>query len=676
MAAARVGRPCTDASTASPSSASAVISSPSRRTSVAGSRRSRLTGLPGAGVQDARDRIRPAVESAGLEWPLRRVVVNLSPGTLRKEGPGLDLPVAMGVLAATAQVPAAALGGWAFAGRAVAPGRPGPHPGRAVGRDRRGARGPAGRRRPGRERRRGRPGRRSRGRRRGLARGGGRVPAGDVAADRSRGDRSARGHEARRGSRGGPRSGAGPPGPRGRGGRRPQRPHGRSTRRGQDDARAPARHDPADDVARRVARGHPAALGGRPPGRRADPRAALPLAAPHGVARGAARRRHRVPAPGRGVARAPRGAVPGRVHGVPPRRGRGAASAPRGRSRRRHADGGLGRVPGAVHPRRRREPLPVRVRRRPGPAMHVSRRPAADLSGQAHGPAARPRRHPAGDPASHQARAARRTAGRVVVLGPRTRRAGPIAAASALRAASVSRATPSSPVPSRDARRGSRRTRASSSRRRSTSTRSRVAGSTARSRSRGRSRTSRERTSSNRTTSSRRSRTARPRRCRSSSVPSEARALGPWATWPPGYGSGDEDRRALFVLSALRGISPRNLIPIAVEQRFGGRHPRVDPRGPRRQRERPGVRARPGSRRDRPRRRGLRVAPRHVGLGRVPEPAPPDPRSARCDLPDRTSAARRDVGRRRRRRPALHRLGAGGRGSRSGAGWPWPVSRS
>ena len=75
-----------------------------------------LTGLPGAGVQDARDRIRPAVESAGLEWPLRRVVVNLSPGTLRKEGPGLDLPVAMGVLAATAQVPAAELDGWVFAG--------------------------------------------------------------------------------------------------------------------------------------------------------------------------------------------------------------------------------------------------------------------------------------------------------------------------------------------------------------------------------------------------------------------------------------------------------------------------------------------------------------------------------------------------------------------------------
>ena len=75
-----------------------------------------LTGLPGATVQDARDRIRPAVESARLEWPLRRVVVNLSPGNLRKEGPGLDLPVAMGVLAATAQVRPPGLAGWVFIG--------------------------------------------------------------------------------------------------------------------------------------------------------------------------------------------------------------------------------------------------------------------------------------------------------------------------------------------------------------------------------------------------------------------------------------------------------------------------------------------------------------------------------------------------------------------------------
>jgi magnesium chelatase family protein len=75
-----------------------------------------MTGLPGTAVQDARDRIRPAVESAGFEWPLRRVVVNLSPGNLRKEGPGLDLPVAMVVLAATAQVPSTLLDRYAFAG--------------------------------------------------------------------------------------------------------------------------------------------------------------------------------------------------------------------------------------------------------------------------------------------------------------------------------------------------------------------------------------------------------------------------------------------------------------------------------------------------------------------------------------------------------------------------------
>jgi magnesium chelatase family protein len=75
-----------------------------------------LSGLPGTGVLDGRERVRPAVESAGLAWPLRRVVVNLSPANIRKEGPGFDLPIAMGVLAASAQVPAALLRSYAFAG--------------------------------------------------------------------------------------------------------------------------------------------------------------------------------------------------------------------------------------------------------------------------------------------------------------------------------------------------------------------------------------------------------------------------------------------------------------------------------------------------------------------------------------------------------------------------------
>jgi len=88
-----------------------------------------FTGLPGAAVNDARDRVRPAVESAGLEWPLRRVVVNLAPANLRKDGPGLDLPVAVGVLAATGQVPAKAVGGLAFAGELSLKGELLPTPG-------------------------------------------------------------------------------------------------------------------------------------------------------------------------------------------------------------------------------------------------------------------------------------------------------------------------------------------------------------------------------------------------------------------------------------------------------------------------------------------------------------------------------------------------------------------
>ncbi|HET9672458.1 MAG TPA: YifB family Mg chelatase-like AAA ATPase [Actinomycetota bacterium] len=75
-----------------------------------------VTGLPGAAVQDARERVRPAVEGSKLEWPLRRVVVNLAPANLRKEGPGLDLPLVLSVLAATRQVPQDRSSSLAFAG--------------------------------------------------------------------------------------------------------------------------------------------------------------------------------------------------------------------------------------------------------------------------------------------------------------------------------------------------------------------------------------------------------------------------------------------------------------------------------------------------------------------------------------------------------------------------------
>ncbi len=75
-----------------------------------------ITGMPGSSVQDARERVRPAVEGAGLTWPLRRITVNLAPANIRKDGPGFDLPIALGVLAASAQVPARDLGHTLFFG--------------------------------------------------------------------------------------------------------------------------------------------------------------------------------------------------------------------------------------------------------------------------------------------------------------------------------------------------------------------------------------------------------------------------------------------------------------------------------------------------------------------------------------------------------------------------------
>ncbi|HXF71509.1 MAG TPA: magnesium chelatase domain-containing protein, partial [Actinomycetota bacterium] len=88
-----------------------------------------LTGLPGAAVTDSRDRVRASVENAGLAWPLRRVVVNLSPAGVRKDGPGMDLAIALGVLAASSQVPRDRLERYAFYGELSLRGELVPTPG-------------------------------------------------------------------------------------------------------------------------------------------------------------------------------------------------------------------------------------------------------------------------------------------------------------------------------------------------------------------------------------------------------------------------------------------------------------------------------------------------------------------------------------------------------------------
>jgi magnesium chelatase family protein len=75
-----------------------------------------LVGLPDAAVREARERVRSALVNCGFEFPLRRITVNLAPADLRKAGPGLDLAIAQALLAATEQLPAAALGPLAVAG--------------------------------------------------------------------------------------------------------------------------------------------------------------------------------------------------------------------------------------------------------------------------------------------------------------------------------------------------------------------------------------------------------------------------------------------------------------------------------------------------------------------------------------------------------------------------------
>ena len=57
-----------------------------------------IVGLPDAAVQESRERVQTAVKNAGLNFPRHRVVVNLAPASVRKEGPAYDLPIALGVI--------------------------------------------------------------------------------------------------------------------------------------------------------------------------------------------------------------------------------------------------------------------------------------------------------------------------------------------------------------------------------------------------------------------------------------------------------------------------------------------------------------------------------------------------------------------------------------------------
>lgn len=64
-----------------------------------------VVGLPDMSIKESKDRVRAAIKNSGLDFPLKRITVNLSPAHTRKEGSHFDLPIALGILGASAQIP-------------------------------------------------------------------------------------------------------------------------------------------------------------------------------------------------------------------------------------------------------------------------------------------------------------------------------------------------------------------------------------------------------------------------------------------------------------------------------------------------------------------------------------------------------------------------------------------
>lgn len=75
-----------------------------------------IVGLPDTAVQESRERVKAALKNAGFSFPLRKVVINLTPADLRKEGPVFDLPISIAILAADGKIPATALNDLLFLG--------------------------------------------------------------------------------------------------------------------------------------------------------------------------------------------------------------------------------------------------------------------------------------------------------------------------------------------------------------------------------------------------------------------------------------------------------------------------------------------------------------------------------------------------------------------------------
>ena len=63
-----------------------------------------IVGLPDTSCREAKDRVRAALQSSGIDWPQRKITVNLAPSDLKKTGPSLDLAIAVGILGAIERI--------------------------------------------------------------------------------------------------------------------------------------------------------------------------------------------------------------------------------------------------------------------------------------------------------------------------------------------------------------------------------------------------------------------------------------------------------------------------------------------------------------------------------------------------------------------------------------------
>ncbi|RME88862.1 MAG: ATP-binding protein [Anaerolineae bacterium] len=70
-----------------------------------------IVGLPDTAVQESRERVQAAVKNAGFPYPRKRIIVNLAPASVRKEGPAYDLPIALGVMVMSGLLPQEAVEG-------------------------------------------------------------------------------------------------------------------------------------------------------------------------------------------------------------------------------------------------------------------------------------------------------------------------------------------------------------------------------------------------------------------------------------------------------------------------------------------------------------------------------------------------------------------------------------